>query len=165
MYSVSALAKAAGLSVDTVRYYIRLGLLPEAGRTRGGHRFFDERAVERIQFIKGAQWFELSLEEIRELVEITDEGGCACHLTKSLLQQKIAAIDAQRDRLDEVRSELARLLDDNTIEHDGFNVAAMSVGAAFSNGGSSERERLLARRADVVRRLRALDRHRPVAAS
>jgi len=45
--------------------YRRLGLLPETGRTGAGHRYYDEAALERHRFIKGAQWFELRLEQIR----------------------------------------------------------------------------------------------------
>ena len=126
MYTVATLARAAGLSVDTVRYYTRLGLLPEAGRTRGGHRYFDEGAVARLQFIRGAQWFELRLDEIRALLMISDEGGCPCELTKSILERKIAAIDAQRLRLDEVRKVLSRLVEN--FGGDGFNNAVMSAG-------------------------------------
>ncbi|HEV2071017.1 MAG TPA: MerR family transcriptional regulator [Acidimicrobiales bacterium] len=63
---------------DTVRYYERLGLLPETGRTGGGHRYYDEAALERLRFIKGAQWFELRSDEIRELLELFDADGCAC---------------------------------------------------------------------------------------
>ncbi len=126
MYNVSALAKAAGLSVDTVRYYARLGLLPEVGRTRGGHRYFDERAIDRLQFIKGAQWFDLRLDEIRHLLRVSDEGGADRSYTKSLLEQKIAAIDAQRDRLDHIRAVLGELVD-NAGER--FNDIARSFGA------------------------------------
>ena len=53
--SVSELAGRAGISPDTVRYYGRLGLLPETGRTGAGHRYYDEAALERLRFIKGAQ--------------------------------------------------------------------------------------------------------------
>ena len=136
MYSISTLAKAAGLSVDTVRYYARLGLLPERGRTSGGHRYFDESAIERLQFIRGAQWFELSLDEIRELLHTSDRGQCPCQLTKSILEQKVAAIEAQRQRLDGIRAALDRLLSQEGGE--AFNQAAKSLGA----GGSVTRRRI-----------------------
>jgi DNA-binding transcriptional MerR regulator len=153
MYTVSTLAKAAGLSVDTVRYYSRLGLLPERGRTSGGHRYFDESAIERLQYIRGAQWFELRLEEIRELLDTSDSGGCPCERTKSLLEEKIAAIDSERERLDHIRTELARLL--KNAGEPGFNQAAISAGA---NGHARypERDTLVRRRAAIDRRLNEL---------
>ncbi|MBW3547944.1 MAG: MerR family transcriptional regulator [Actinobacteria bacterium] len=67
-----------------MRYYERLGLLPETGRTGGGPRYYDEAALERLRFIKGAQWFELRLDEIRELLELFDADGCACEHTRDV---------------------------------------------------------------------------------
>lgn len=150
MYSVSTLATAAGLSVDTVRYYSRLGLLPERGRTAGGHRYFDESAIERLQFIRGAQWFELSLDEIREFLALSDSGQCPCELTKSLLERKIADIDAQRDRLDRVRGVLERLVANASGEV--FNDAAMSAGASCHTTRSPIRTYALRRRTSVDHR-------------
>jgi DNA-binding transcriptional MerR regulator len=107
--SVSELAARSGITADTVRYYGRLGLLAETGRTRAGHRYYDESALERVRFIKGAQWFELSLEDIRELLEVFDDGACPCGHTRAVVLRRIAAIDEQRARLDEMRAALCRL--------------------------------------------------------
>ena len=108
--SVSELAGRAGISPDTVRYYGRLGLLPETGRTEAGHRYYDEAALERLRFIKGAQWFELRLEEIRELLDLLDKEACAGGLSRDIVVRRIAAIDEQRARLDEMREALCRLV-------------------------------------------------------
>lgn len=107
---VSQLASRAGISPDTVRYYGRLGLLPETGRTGGGHRYYDEAALERLRFIKGAQWFELRLDEIRELLELFDTDGCACEHTREVIERRIAAVDEQQAHLAEIRAALCRLL-------------------------------------------------------
>jgi DNA-binding transcriptional MerR regulator len=108
--SVSQLADQAGISPDTVRYYGRLGLLPETGRTAAGHRYYDDSALERVRFIKGAQWFELSLGDIRELLAVLEDGNCPCGHTREVVLRRIAAIDEQRARLDEIRAALCRLL-------------------------------------------------------
>lgn len=110
--SVSELAGRAGITPDTVRYYGRLGLLPESGRTPAGHRYYDDTALERLRFIKGAQWFELRLEEIRELLEVFDGAVCPCGHTREVVRRRIAAIDEQRARLDEIRAALCGLLGD-----------------------------------------------------
>jgi len=52
---IGEVATAAGVSVDTVRYYERERLLPSSGRTQGGFRLFGRDAVDRIRFIKQAQ--------------------------------------------------------------------------------------------------------------
>ena len=111
--SVSELAGRAGITADTVRYYGRLGLLPETGRTVAGHRYYDDTALERVRFIKGAQWFELRLEEIRELLEVFDSEVCPCGHTREVVLRRIAAIDEQRARLDEIRAALCRVLGDD----------------------------------------------------
>lgn len=108
--SVSELAERTGTSPDTVRYYGRLGLLPETGRNSAGHRYYNEAAVERLRFIKGAQWLDMRLEEIRQLVDMLDGGGCPCRFSQELVRRRIAAIDQQRARLDEMRALLCRLL-------------------------------------------------------
>lgn len=115
--SVSELASRAGISPDTVRYYGRLGLLPETGRTAAGHRFYDDAALERLRFIKGAQWFELRLEEIRELLDVVDREVCACGHSREVVRRRIAAIDEQQARLRDIRAALCRLLgDDPTVD-------------------------------------------------
>lgn len=124
--TVSELASRAGISPDTVRYYGRLGLLAETGRTEAGHRYYDESALERLRFIKGAQWFELHLEEIRELLEVFDAGACPCGHARDVLFRRIAAIDEQRSRLDEIRAALCRLLGEDP-------------GPAATNGHTSQR--------------------------
>jgi DNA-binding transcriptional MerR regulator len=111
--SVSQLAGQAGISSDTVRYYGRLGLLPESGRTKAGHRYYDEAALERLRFIKGAQWFDLRLEDIRELLAVLDTEACACGHTRDVLLRRIALIDEQRARLDDIRAALCRLVGDD----------------------------------------------------
>jgi DNA-binding transcriptional MerR regulator len=84
--------------------------LPETGRTDAGHRYYDDSALERVRFIKGAQWFELSLEDIRELLEVFDDDACPCSHTREVVLRRIAAIDEQRARLEEIRAALCRLL-------------------------------------------------------
>jgi len=111
--SVSQLAGRAGISSDTVRYYGRLGLLPETGRTKAGHRYYDEAALDRLRFIKGAQWFDLRLEDIREMLAVLDSEACACGHTRDVLLRRIALIDEQQARLVEIRAALWRLVGDD----------------------------------------------------
>ncbi|MGH9151590.1 MAG: MerR family DNA-binding protein [Acidimicrobiales bacterium] len=129
--TVSQLAERARISSDAVRYYGRLGLLPETGRTGGGHRYYDEAALERLRFIKGAQWLDLTLDEIRELLELWDSGACPCGPASAVLRQRIAAIDDQASRLQQMRRVLCAMLD-------GDPVAAAGTGAeGASTAGST----------------------------
>ncbi len=110
LLSVSELAERAKISADAVRYYGRLGLLPETGRNDSGYRYYDEVALERLRFIKGAQWLQLRLEEIAELLECSDNGRCPCAQAEAMLHQRIRAIDEQTVHLAEIRAGLCRLL-------------------------------------------------------
>lgn len=72
--TVSKVAEQAGTSTDTLRYYERIGLLPAPQQSASGYRLYDGEALERLLFIKRSQSFGLSLDEIRELLEITERG-------------------------------------------------------------------------------------------
>jgi MerR family mercuric resistance operon transcriptional regulator len=108
--SVSGLAARAGVSPDAVRYYERLGLLPPTRRSAAGHRRYDERAVERLRFVRGAQRVGLRLREIGALLEVVDRGRCPCGHTEALLRARMAEIDTELARLGALRAELVRLL-------------------------------------------------------
>lgn len=108
--SVSELAQRARISADAVRYYGRLGLLPPTGRTSAGHRYYEEATLERLRFIKGAQWLDLSLDEIGELLRLWDTDTCPCGHAESMLRRRIATIDDQTVRLQMVRQVLCGLL-------------------------------------------------------
>ena len=110
--TVSHLGAEVGLSADTVRYYERLGLLPTPARTAAGYRQYGVDAVERLQFIKGAQRVGLRLREVGELLAICDQGLRPCGHTEALLRRRMTEIDAQVAELQAVRAELARMVDD-----------------------------------------------------
>jgi DNA-binding transcriptional MerR regulator len=110
-YTVSALAGRVGLSADTVRYYERMGLLPEPARSAAGYRLYDEAAVERLRLIGGARRAGLRLRDIGELLDVVDQGGCPCGHTDDLLRQRLAEIRAEIERLRGVEAELTRLLE------------------------------------------------------
>lgn len=103
---VSELAEKAGVSADTVRYYERERLLEEPGRTRSGYRQYDEAAVERLHFIRGAQTLGLKLGHIKELLAIRDRGACPCGHTQQLLEQRVSEIDAEIRELKALKREL-----------------------------------------------------------
>ena len=106
---VSQLAKQTGVSPDAVRFYEKEGLLPAPPRTSSGYRAYDESTTQRIRFIKGAQSMGLRLAEIRELLDIQDRGACPCGHTRTIVERRLAEIDAEMKRLAELRTELHRM--------------------------------------------------------
>src|SRR5215217_3129249 len=103
--TVSALAEQAGLSADTVRYYERVGLLPEPARSAAGYRLYDLAAVGRLRLIKGAQRAGLRLREV------ADQVLCACAHTETLLRERLAEVRAELDRLRTLEADLVGLLE------------------------------------------------------
>src|ERR671926_239282 len=97
--TISDLAARTGLRPDTVRYYERVGLMPAPRRTSGDHRRYDGLAVDRLQFIRGAQPLGLRLHDIKALLAARDPGECPCEPAEPLLRTRLAEIDAELDRL------------------------------------------------------------------
>lgn len=108
---VAELAGLVGLSADTVRYYERAGLLPPPARTAAGYRAYDAGAVDRLQFIQGAQRLGLKLKDIRELLAVRDTGVCACEPAEQLLRRRLADLDAELARLTELRTQMVAMAD------------------------------------------------------
>ena len=111
---IGEVATRAGVTVDLLRYYERLKLLPRARRTSGGFRIFEPESIERVQFIRQAQKLGLSLEEIRGL--LTTGGADECKKVCELLGTKLQELDEQIGAMRTFRRVLTRHLND--CEHE-----------------------------------------------
>ena len=106
---IGAVATRADVNIQTVRYYERRGLLPEAPRTQAGYRTYDPDAVARLRFIKRAQDLGFSLEEISELLELRVEHGAACTAVEAKAKEKIATVEQKIDELERMKRVLFEL--------------------------------------------------------
>ena len=109
--TVGKLAEMAGLTPDAVRYYERMGLLPEPERSQAGYRLFDEGYLERLRFIKGARRIGLRLREVGELLHVLDRGLCPCGHTERMIRERIAEMDGEIARLRGLRKRLVVLVE------------------------------------------------------
>jgi MerR family transcriptional regulator, Zn(II)-responsive regulator of zntA len=100
-------AKATGISVDTIRFYEKEGLLKHSIRTEGGFRLFGQREINALKFIRQAQALGFSLQEIRELMFLQSDEIESCEHVRELLEQKVASV---RGKIEELRK-LERNLD------------------------------------------------------
>lgn len=107
MLRIGELASAAGVSVDTVRYYERLGLLPRASRTRAGYRLYTNADLDRLRFVRQAQAFGFSLDEIKKLLPGREAGLSECRRVRDLVNSKLDEIDARMAELRAFRRLLA----------------------------------------------------------
>ena len=105
---IGEVARSAGVSVDTVRYYEKRRLLPRAPRSVGGYRLFSIEAIDQLRFIKQAQDLGFSLDEIRML--LAGGGANECRQMRNLLKSKLAETDQRIKRLREFNAILRRHL-------------------------------------------------------
>ncbi len=106
--TIGALARAAGVGVETVRYYQRRGLLPEPGRAAGEVRRYGDDELRRLRFIRSAQAAGFTLAEIGELLELSAADDRA--RARELAGARVAALDekiAELTRAREARAGLA----------------------------------------------------------
>ncbi len=108
----SELAAAAGVNVQTLRYYERRGLLAEPDRTLGGHRLYPQDSVTVLRVIKAAQRLGFTLEEVAELLEGTRIGSRrrADAGLRARVSDKLTEVDAKLAELTEVRDTLRAAL-------------------------------------------------------
>src|SRR5712692_10189961 len=105
---IGEIAKRAGVSIDTLRYYEMLKLLPRPRRSSGGFRLFALEHLKRVQFIKQAQELGFSLAEIGEL--LATGGADECKKVRDLLRAKLGELDARMQSMKKFRGILARHL-------------------------------------------------------
>jgi MerR family copper efflux transcriptional regulator len=111
LLKIGEVASLSGLPVKTVRYYEEIGLLtPTVERSQSGYRLFNGQIINRLAFIKRAQSLGLSLGEIKDILNIHDQGQLPCGEVKHHLQDKVIAITQQIEALETLRSELQGLL-------------------------------------------------------
>lgn len=107
---IGSVAKESGLPIKTIRYYDELGLLKTFGRTEGNYRLFNSEVFGRLRFIKRAQSLGLSLLEIKEFLNVHDQGDLPCDHIKVKLEDKLADIEQQIQQLRVLKQELNGLL-------------------------------------------------------
>lgn len=105
--TIGGLAKAAGVGVETIRYYQRRGLLPEPARPPGEVRRYGEQDVKRLRFIRSAQAAGFTLSEIKELLDLDASDDRA--RARELAQARVAALDDKIEELRRAREALAGL--------------------------------------------------------
>ena len=108
LLTIGRLAEAAGVNVETIRYYQRRGLLEEPSKPPGGQRRYAAAAVKRVHFIKRAQLLGFTLTEVEELLRLDD--GQSCRETRLLAEQKLAVIEQRMADLARMRRLLRGLI-------------------------------------------------------
>ncbi len=106
--TTGALAKNAGVNVETIRFYQRKGLMPEPEKPYGSIRRYGAAELARVRFIKSAQRLGFSLEEVGELLKLED--GARCGEARQLAEQKLVDVRQKLSDLQRIESVLAGLV-------------------------------------------------------
>lgn len=106
--TIGRLASEAGVHVETIRYYQRRGLLAEPRRPAGGVRRYGDDAVTRLSFIRRAQEIGFTLEEIRQLIRISETPDCRS--ARDIAARKLGVVRTRLNDLERVRKALAALI-------------------------------------------------------
>lgn len=106
--TIGAFAKAAGVNVETIRFYQRKGLLSEPARPYGGIRRYGAAAVARVKFVKAAQRMGFSLDEVSQLLTLED--GTHCREAAELASLRLADVRARLADLTRMEAALATLV-------------------------------------------------------
>jgi DNA-binding transcriptional MerR regulator len=104
---IGEVARRAGVTIDTVRFYERRGVLPAAPRRPSGYRDYGDAAVRRLQIARRMQALGLTLDEIIETLAAHDAGRATCASERWRLQAALDRVDARIADLQALRREIA----------------------------------------------------------
>jgi DNA-binding transcriptional MerR regulator len=110
LLGAKAVALATGVSTDTLRYYERKGLLPRVHRTAAGHRRYSSATIERVLLIQRALVVGFSLADLSRVLSLRDRGGAPCHSVRTLVGERLEALERQMEDLVVLRDELRTLV-------------------------------------------------------
>jgi len=110
MLTIGKLGSATGVKVPTIRYYEQIGLLPEAERSDGNQRLYNQKTLERLAFIRHARELGFSLEAIRDLLSLSDRPDQSCAGADTIARAQLAEVNSRISRLSSLKVELERMV-------------------------------------------------------
>ena len=123
---IGELAQAAGTQSETIRYYERAGLLPEAARTDTNYRVYHTSHVHRLAFIRHCRSLDMTLEEIRTLLQFKDAPEENCEQVNSLLDEHIGHVATRIKELKILQKNLKTLREQCTSDRTALECGILS---------------------------------------
>lgn len=108
--SIGELAKRTRTKVETIRYYERIGLLPDPVRTAGNYRSYDDVQLGRLSFVRRARDLGFSLDQVRELLDLADQRDRSCEAVDVIARQHLDEVERKIADLIALRDELSSML-------------------------------------------------------
>jgi MerR family transcriptional regulator, copper efflux regulator len=110
--TIGRVADAAGVSIDTMRFYERQGLIAKPRRTVAGYRIYADEVLDRLRFIQDAKQLGFSLKEIRELLSLGVKSTAECGPVTRKAEAKLAAMNVEIARLKRMSRTLEKMVHD-----------------------------------------------------
>lgn len=108
---IGDLARATNTKVETIRYYEQIGLLPAPARTSGNFRAYSAKHLGRLSFIRRARDLGFTLDQVRELLSLSDQKRQSCEAVDVIARQHLADVDRKIADLTALRDELSSLIE------------------------------------------------------
>jgi len=108
--SIGRLAKATGATIDTIRFYEKAGLLPKPARTAAGYRRYSRDDELRLAFVARARSLGFSLDEIGEILQLSDAPAGGVARVRAVAKKKLALVEARLAELQKLRTALRTLV-------------------------------------------------------
>ena len=110
--AIGQLAKVAATKVQTIRYYEEIGLITPFMRTEGGHRLYGPEDSRRLKFIRHARELGFGIEEIRELLKLSDNPAMSCSSADHIASSHLEQVELRITKLKALRKELKRMVEE-----------------------------------------------------
>jgi len=112
------LAKRTGCNAETIRYYEKIGLLPEPTRSESGYRQYDEIHEQRLRFIMRGRELGFAIEDLKSLLNLVDRNAVSCSEVEKLARQHLRSV---RDKIDDLKR-MERVLSETVHSCSGKDV-------------------------------------------
>ncbi len=108
--AIGRLAELASTKVQTIRYYEQIDLIQPFMRTEGGHRLYELKHVQRLKFIRHARELGFGIEEIRELLQLSDNPETDCSAADAIARSHLEQVEIRITKLAALKQELKRMI-------------------------------------------------------
>jgi len=108
--TIGWLSRQTNTKVQTIRYYEQIDLMPEVPRSEGNRRLYTDGHVGRLAFIRHSRQLGFSLDQIRELLNLSDDPGRPCHEVDAIAQMHLEDVQNKIVRLKGYEKELKRMV-------------------------------------------------------
>jgi DNA-binding transcriptional MerR regulator len=110
MMQIGELSREAGVNIETIRYYERIGILPKPARQSNGRRTYSPADAERLGFVRHARDLGIDLANVRVLLALQEQPEASCEDASRIAQSQLHAVEDRIARLLKLRDELSRMI-------------------------------------------------------